>query len=253
MLELMDYYGPILLAPFILLNLLSPAPAGSRLAWRLRALGISALAFATSFLVALGLVQLLPASALIDGSALGTVGGAIVGVLLYELAHYAYHRAAHAFDGLWRAGHQLHHSAEHFDAFGAYFLHPIDVACFTLCSVFVFGPVLGLAPESVAIAFAFLAFNAAFQHADLRTPRWLGYLVQRPESHRVHHARGHHRSNYSDLPLWDIVFGTFENPAADAVPERFGFEPGDSARLVEMLACQDITKVAAADAHLHRT
>lgn len=51
-----------------------------------------------------------------------------------------------------------------------------------------------------------------FQHANIRTPRWLGYLIQRPESHAVHHGRGIHRYNYADLPLWDIIFGTFRNP-----------------------------------------
>jgi sterol desaturase/sphingolipid hydroxylase (fatty acid hydroxylase superfamily) len=51
-----------------------------------------------------------------------------------------------------------------------------------------------------------------FQHANLRTPRWLGYIIQRPESHGIHHERGLHAFNYADLPLWDMVFGTFRNP-----------------------------------------
>ena len=38
--------------------------------------------------------------------------------------------------------------------------------------------------------------------ANVRTPQWLGYLVQRPESHSVHHQRGVHAYNYSDLPLF---------------------------------------------------
>ena len=48
----------------------------------------------------------------------------------------------------------------------------------------------------------------------MRTPRWLGYLIQRPESHCRHHEFGVHASNYSDLPLWDILFGSFHNPAS---------------------------------------
>jgi sterol desaturase/sphingolipid hydroxylase (fatty acid hydroxylase superfamily) len=28
----------------------------------------------------------------------------------------------------------------------------------------------------------------------------------------VHHQKGYHKNNYSDLPLWDMIFGTFENP-----------------------------------------
>ena len=58
----------------------------------------------------------------------------------------------------------------------------------------------------------------------MRTPHWLGYLIQRPESHCVHHQRGRHRNNYSDLPLWDMLFGTFENPRAQPGPCGFAQE-----------------------------
>ena len=103
-----------------------------------------------------------------------------------------------------------------------------------------FYPVHGLTPEAGAIAGAFLAFNAAFQHANIRTPRWLGYLVQRPESHGIHHGRGIHRWNYSDLPLWDMVFGTFRNPRAPA-PREAGFYTGASAKLAPMLAFRKVS------------
>jgi hypothetical protein len=51
-----------------------------------------------------------------------------------------------------------------------------------------------------------------FYHWNIRTPYWLGFLIQRPESHLVHHQEGLHTYNFSDLPLWDILFGTFRNP-----------------------------------------
>jgi hypothetical protein len=86
--------------------------------------------------------------------------------------------------------------------------------------VVAFYPLLGLTPEAGAIAGAFLAFNAAFQHANIRTPRWLGYLIQRPESHAVHHGRGIHR-------------GTFRNP--QRAPSQAGFYDGASARLGTLL------------------
>ena len=46
-------------------------------------------------------------------------------------------------------------------------------------------------------------FYAVFQHANVRTPRWLGYVIQRPESHCVHHERGLHAYNYADLPVFE--------------------------------------------------
>src|SRR5262249_42877019 len=88
----------------------------------------------------------------------------------YELVHYWYHRAAHRFDWLWRLGHQMHHSAESVDAFGAYYLHPLDALLFTTWAVLVFFPLLGLSPEAGAVAPAFLPFNAPLPHAHLRPP-----------------------------------------------------------------------------------
>ena len=53
-----------------------------------------------------------------------------------------------------------------------------------------------------------------FYHWNIKTPYWIGFLIQRPESHCIHHQRNKHSNNYSDLPLWDMLFGTFHNPRA---------------------------------------
>jgi sterol desaturase/sphingolipid hydroxylase (fatty acid hydroxylase superfamily) len=79
-----------------------------------------------------------------------------------------------------------------------------------------------------------------FQHANIRTPRWLGYFVQRPESHTIHHGRGVHAYNYSDLPLFDILFGTFRNPKG--FETETGFYHGASRRVGEMLVWRDVTR-----------
>src|SRR5260370_10151383 len=49
-------------------------------------------------------------------------------------------------------------------------------------------------------------------HWNVKTPHWLGYIFQRPESHCIHHQEGVHAFNYSDLPMWDMLFGTYRNP-----------------------------------------
>ncbi len=72
-----------------------------------------------------------------------------------------------------------------------------------------------------------------FQHTNVRTPQWLGYFVQRPESHSHHHERGVHARNYSDLPVFDMLFGTFHNPRGFA--PATGFYDGASARIIDML------------------
>jgi len=207
--------------------------------WRLRATLVTVATFYIAGYVAVFWGTVLGDFHLLDGSGLGTWGGAAVGVLVYELGHYWYHRAAHQYNWLWRAGHQMHHSAESLDAFGAYYLHPLDAFFFTTVSSLVFFPLLGLTIEAGIVGAVFLTFNAMFQHMSFRTPRWLGYLIQRPESHSIHHGRGIHRYNYSDLPLWDIVFGTFRNPA-DFQTEH-GFYAGASERIPEMLAFRDVS------------
>lgn len=210
------------------------APRG----WRVRALLVSAFNVVASLKAGELLTGLLGGTPLLDGAALGTALGALVGILGYELAHYAWHRAAHEVPFLWRHLHRFHHAAESLDAFGANYLHPVDSLVFTAIAATVLGPVLGLSAEAATIAVTFVTVNAAFQHANLRTPRWLGWFVQRPEAHAVHHATGVHRFNYADLPLWDMVFGTWRNPRTYDGP--VGFFKGASSRLGDLLLGRDL-------------
>jgi sterol desaturase/sphingolipid hydroxylase (fatty acid hydroxylase superfamily) len=208
--------------------------------WRLRGTLVTVAIFFLTGEVAAFWGGLFSETHLFDLSGLGA-WGAVAGVLVYEFGHYWYHRAAHQWNWLWRAGHQMHHSAESLDAFGAFYLHPFDAAMFTSISSLVLFPLLGLSIEAGVIATLFLTFNAMFQHANIRTPHWLGYLIQRPESHIIHHARGGHRDNYADLPLWDMVFGTFRNPR-EAADIECGFYKGASSRIVEMLLGRDVSR-----------
>ena len=210
--------------------------------WRLRGGLVTLAIFFFTGQVALFWGNHLGEAHLLDLSGLGA-WGVVPGVLVYELFHYGYHRAAHEWNWLWRAGHQMHHSAESLDAFGANYLHPLDAAVFATIASLVFFPLLGLSTEAGIIAALFLTFNAMFQHANIRTPHWLGYLVQRPESHNIHHGRGIHRYNYSDLPLWDMLFGTFRNPRTLENTEC-GFYPGASGRLIELLIGRDVSTPA---------
>lgn len=228
-----------LIPAFLLLDGIRRRPGVQTRFWQLRAGLVTLATFYFAAYVAIFWGTVLGDFHLLDGSGLGNWGGACVGILVYELGHYWYHRAAHTFDWLWRAGHQMHHSAEQLDTFGAYYLHPVDTFLFTTISSLVFFPLLGLTTEAGLIGAFFLTFNAMFQHWQVRTPRWLGYLIQRPESHSMHHGRGIHRYNYSDLPLWDLLFGTFRNP--DRFQRHHGFYDGASARIGDMLVSRDVT------------
>ncbi len=208
--------------------------------WRLRALSVTILAVALSFALPMVLATILGNRSVLKLSSLGTWGGALAAILVYELCHYWYHRSVHRSDKLWRALHQMHHSAESLDVWGAYYISPADASMFIALGTLVFGPLLGVTPEAAAIANLFLTFNAIFQHANIRTPRWLGYIIQRPESHGIHHERGVHKYNYSDLPLFDMLFGTFRNPETFA--GKVGFYDGASTRIVDMLLARDVSE-----------
>jgi len=93
--------------------------------------------------------------------------------------------------------------------------------------------------KTVTIVLLVTNFLSIFQHANIKTPEWLGYVVQRPESHAVHHAKGIHAYNYSDLPVFDLIFGSFRNPK-EYVNET-GFYNGASSRIVDMLSFRDIS------------
>lgn len=240
--DILELAGLAILPAFLLLDLVYRArPYAVDRHWRRRALAVSAVTFALSIAYAQVFAYLLGDFHVLDGAGLGPWIGALAGVLVYQVGHYAYHRAAHRSDRLWRL-HQFHHSAESLDAFGANYIHPLDLLCFVTLSSLVFYPLLGLTATAGAIGATFIAFCAVFQHANIRTPHWLGYLVQRPESHAIHHGRGIHGRNYADLPILDLLFGTFHNPTdAEVEGLEVGFDPGGSRRLGDLLRLRDVS------------
>ncbi len=106
----------------------------------------------------------------------------------------------------------------------------------SFCLVFV----VGLSPESTTYTVLIATLLATISHANLKTPWLLGFLIQRPESHSIHHQRDVHAYNYSGLPLIDMLFGTFKNPREFAKDTSFYI--GASNRMLEMLLFKNIEK-----------
>lgn len=173
-----------------------------------------------------------------DGTGLGVAGGAVVGYFVLSGIMYAWHRTVHNVGFLWRGVHQLHHSPQRVDIPGSVVFHPTEIVAQVLLQLFVAVIVLGLNPVAAALVGYVAAFYGMFQHWNVRTPQWLGYLIQRPESHCVHHRRGVHYFNYGDFPLWDILFGTFRNPRE--YKSECGFEEPADRRMGAMLAFADV-------------
>ncbi|MDJ0877907.1 MAG: sterol desaturase family protein [Halieaceae bacterium] len=182
---------------------------------------------------------------LLDLSHLGTIAGAAIGLLVYEGLVYVWHRSMHESNALFRSFHQMHHSAERLDSFGAFYFSPLDMIGFTLLGSLSLSLIVGLSPSAVTLFLFVTMFLGIFQHCNVNTPHWLGYLVQRPESHTVHHGRGLHYYNFSDLPLFDMLFGTFRNPPGYEM--ETGYYEGASARVIDMLLMRDVSAPPGAD------
>lgn len=156
-----------------------------------------------------------------------------VGFLVYQLGVYTWHRTMHSVDFLFRHLHQMHHSAERVDIWSAFWFHPLDVVGFAFIGSLCLVGLLGISAEAAFVIAIAAAFCGMFQHANIATPQWLGYVVTRPESHSLHHERNVHAYNYGDIPLWDMLFGTFRNPVTWNA--QAGFHDGGSSRLWSLL------------------
>lgn len=161
-----------------------------------------------------------------------------IGFFVYEFLIYAWHRTMHKVDFIWRWLHQMHHSAERVDIWGAFYFHPFDMVGWALVGSCALVLGIGLTAEAALVVAVAATFCALFQHSNLRTPRWLGFFITRPESHSVHHERGIHGYNYGDIPIFDIIFGTFRNPRT--WEGEAGFFDGSSGKIGEMLVGKKI-------------
>jgi sterol desaturase/sphingolipid hydroxylase (fatty acid hydroxylase superfamily) len=175
-----------------------------------------------------------------SAEALGVTGGALVGYFVITFIYYWWHRWRHESDFLWRWLHQVHHSPQRIEIITSFYKHPLELLANSLLSSAILYLLVGVGPQAAAVAVLLTGVAELFYHWNVPTPHWLGYIVQRPESHCIHHQEGLHACNYADLPLWDILFGTFHNPRRwDA---KCGFGADKEQQLLPMLAGVDVNK-----------
>jgi sterol desaturase/sphingolipid hydroxylase (fatty acid hydroxylase superfamily) len=239
--EFLINYGPFAaVALLALLDRIAPARRFPEMrGWRSRGLGYFVAYVAIATALPLTVDSWLGPYRLVDATGLGLVAGTLVGILALELGSYWWHRALHRVPFLWRWFHQMHHSAERVDIYGAFIFHPLDTAAFTLVGSLCLVLFVGVSPLAAGLANVIVFFAVVLGHANLRTPPWLGYIVQRPENHALHHERGVHAYNYADLSFIDMIFGTFRNP--QTWEEEAGFFDGASEQVGAMLLGRDIS------------
>lgn len=172
------------------------------------------------------------------------LAGALV-FLVASFIAYWWHRLMHKSSRLWRLVHQLHHSPSRIETLTAFYAHPLDSAIASAISCSVAYLLFGFDAYATAWSIVYVSLFNFYIHSDTRSPRWVGYLIQRPEMHRVHHKLGHHAQNYG-LPLWDLLFGTWSNPTEYV--EVCGFQGDRQLQVHDMLMGRDVNPDEAPEA-----
>ncbi|BDU22023.1 hypothetical protein DYGSA30_34800 [Dyella sp. GSA-30] len=143
------------------------------------------------------------------------VVGALLWIVLYDLAYYAFHRAQHKFAWLWRF-HAVHHSDPAMNATTYARQHVLESV---FQSVLILFPMLLLFRLSSDTALVVGLLSAALQfwiHADVRVHygRWSTILAS-PLQHRWHHNRDQQygEANFAGVFPWiDVLLRTYRAP-----------------------------------------
>lgn len=156
----------------------------------------------------------------------------LFGYVTITFIYYWWHRVRHSNSILWRYLHQFHHSPARIEVLTSFYKNPLEILLNGILSSAILYVLLGLSAPAVGLTVLATALAEFVYHMNIRTPQMMGLFFQRPEMHRIHHQRGLHHYNYSDLPLWDMLFGTYRNPAI--LDNQTGF-PNDNENKVGAL------------------
>jgi sterol desaturase/sphingolipid hydroxylase (fatty acid hydroxylase superfamily) len=161
----------------------------------------------------------------------------LTGWFIGTFVFYWWHRARHDVNILWRVFHQVHHSPARIEMLTAFYKHPVEIATDSVISSALMFSLLGASLGGAAWFNVFAVFGEYFYHSNLRTPHWLGYFLQRPEHHSIHHQLDVHKFNFGDISWWDRLFGTFRE--TDDFAPQCGFPSQHESHLASMLLFRD--------------
>ena len=168
----------------------------------------------------------------------GDWSSALIIYLFSTFVYYWWHRYRHESQFLWRTLHQIHHSARRLEIVTSFYKHPVEILINSVLSSLIVYPLFGASVRAAGYYTVLIALGEFFYHWNIKTPLWIGFIFQRPESHRVHHQFQHHTNNFSDLPIWDMIFGTFKNPRI--FKGHCGYESWREDRFEDMLLFRDV-------------
>ncbi|XP_026533536.1 alkylglycerol monooxygenase [Notechis scutatus] len=126
-----------------------------------------------------------------------------------DFGYYWFHRMAHEINFLW-AGHQVHHSSEHYNLLTA--LRQSILQKFASW-IFYLPMALCIPPSVFAVHVQFNLLYQFWIHTEvIENLGPLEFILNTPSHHRVHHGRNLYciDKNYGGtLIIWDRIFGTF--------------------------------------------
>lgn len=164
------------------------------------------------------------------------------GIIIFffsTLIYYFWHWARHHFWPLWDFFHQVHHSPARIEVATSFYVHPSEtIAASMINATFTF--LLGGSVESIPYNVGLFSLLGIFYHSNIKTSAWLDYFISTPELHRIHHIRGKQWGNFSDLPLWDRIFGTYiprQNPEPNL---KRGFRDDLENKLSDLLKFRNV-------------
>ncbi|MGH9969872.1 MAG: sterol desaturase family protein [Pyrinomonadaceae bacterium] len=144
-------------------------------------------------------------------------------LLIANVGGYVGHRLSHEVPFLWRF-HSVHHSISEMDWLAAARVHPLDqivTKALTIVPLYI----LGFSKATFGAYIGLATFHAVFIHANVRFKfgplRW---LIGSPEFHHWHHSaepEAHNKNFAGELPLLDLLFGTYYLPRG-RMPEKYG-------------------------------
>jgi sterol desaturase/sphingolipid hydroxylase (fatty acid hydroxylase superfamily) len=169
---------------------------------------------------------------------LTSIAGGFIAYFIATFIFYWWHRWRHEVNWLWRGFHQIHHSPQRIEVITSFYKHPGEMVVNSIVGSLLVYTLLGLSPAAGGVYTLCTALGEFFYHTSVRTPRWVGFVFQRPEMHRIHHQYNRHRNNYGDITWWDMLFRTYENPKEWT--HTCGFDDAKEQQLLNMLAYQDV-------------
>ena len=159
--------------------------------------------------------------------------GYIVGTFFF----YWWHRIRHM-KFFWNIFHQIHHSPKRIEVVTSFYKHPLEILANSFLSALILYILLGVSLEGAFWFNFFAAVGEYFYHSNFRSPKWLKYIIQTPELHSIHHKLNVHKYNFSDLPLWDKLFGKYKD--TEKFSKKCGFPNNNERKIWKMLIFKDV-------------